>query len=177
MSELTIENVATEALAAETLAEIVAMCELAFDEPLAELFASYGPATHLIGRREGQLVSHVMWVTRWLQPIGMVPLRTAYIEMVATHPACQGLGYATRLMEITPGRLQDDFELAALAPADTTLYVRLGWVFWRGPLFIRLDGRLLPTPDERVMIWPVSKTPALNLDAGLSAEWRSGELW
>lgn len=177
MSELKIECIGTEKLATGQLAEILAMCELAYDEPLAELFAAYGPATHLIGRRDGFIVSHVMWVTRWLQPVGMAPLRTAYVEMVASHPAYQGLGYATRLMAQVPDQLDDHFQLAALCPAETSLYGRLGWVSWRGPLSIRRDGRLLPTPDERVMILPLNKTPSLNLDAGLSAEWRAGEMW
>lgn len=177
MSDLRIECIGSDGLPAGELAAIVAMCELAYEEPLSALFASYGPGTHLIGRRDGLVVSHLMWVTRWLQPAGMAPLRTAYIEMVASHPAHQGQGYATRLMKQVPGWLENAFELAALCPADTSLYSRLDWVFWRGPLYVRLDGRLLPTPDERVMILPLDKTPALNLDAGLSAEWRTGELW
>jgi aminoglycoside 2'-N-acetyltransferase I len=174
---LTIECLATEELPAAELAAVVAMCELAYKEPLAELFAGYGPATHLIGRWDGAIVSHAMWVVRWLQPAGLDPLRTAYVEMVASHPAYQRRGYASRLMTLAPGYFQADFELAALCPAETGLYGRLGWVFWRGPLFIRQAGRLEPTPDERVMILPLDKTPPLDLDAGLSAEWREGEVW
>ncbi|MGD2078442.1 MAG: GNAT family N-acetyltransferase [Chloroflexota bacterium] len=174
---LTIDCVASEQLDGHELAQIVAMCELAYDEPLEPLFAALGPASHLIGRRHGLIVSHVMWVTRWLQPVGMDPLRTAYIEMVASHPAYQGLGYATQLTVRVPDFIDESYQLAALCPADTSLYGRLGWVFWRGPLYIRRDGRLLPTPDERVMILTLDKTPALDLDAGLSAEWRAGEVW
>jgi hypothetical protein len=57
------------------------------------------------------------------------------------------------------------------------MYARLGWEFWRGPLFIRRAGRLIPTPDEEVMILRLPKTPPLDLEAPLSVEWREGELW
>jgi aminoglycoside 2'-N-acetyltransferase I len=176
-SGLSIECISSNELAGQDYAAIVAMCELAYEEPLAGLFDAYGPAQHLIGRQDGRIVSHVMWVTRWLQPDGLPPLRTAYIEMVASHPAYQSLGYATRLMAQVPRRLTSDFQLAALCPAETTLYRRLGWTFWRGPLFIRRAESLLPTPEEEVMILPLPGTPRLDLDAALSAEWREGELW
>jgi aminoglycoside 2'-N-acetyltransferase I len=163
-------------LSVDNATEIHAVCRLAYDEDLDDLFEAYGPATHLVGHLDGRLVSHVMWVTRWLQPAGMTRLRTAYIEMVATHPAYSGRGYATRLMQAVPGRL-GDFDLTALCPADTSLYQRLGWTFWRGPLFIRQDQGLLPTPEEKVMILTLPSTPDLDLDASLSAEWRPGEVW
>jgi len=70
-----------------------------------------------------------------------------------------------------------DFQLGALCPATPDLYARLGWVFWRGVLSIRESRGLLPTPDEKVMILRLPKTPPLDLDAALAAEWRPGELW
>jgi len=176
-SGLRIECISSDELAGQDYAAIVAMCELAYEEPLAGLFDAYGLAQHLIGRQDGRIVSHAMWVTRWLQPEGLPPLRTAYVEMVASHPSYQSLGHATRLMVQVPGRLTDDFQLAALCPAETRLYRRLGWTFWRGSLFIHQAKSLLPTPEEQVMILPLPGTPPLDLDAALSAEWREGELW
>lgn len=173
---LGIERVESARLSADQSTEIRSMCRLAYDEALDDLFDGFGPASHLLGRVDGRLVSHVMWVTRWLQPRGQAPLRTAYFEMVATHPAYAGRGFASRLMQEAVTHL-GAFELAALSPADTTLYQRLGWIFWRGPLFIRRAGDLLPTPDEAVMVLPLPRTPDLDLDAVLSAEWRPGELW
>ena len=75
------------------------------------------------------------------------------------------------------GEVQD-YDLAALSPSDAGYYRRLGWELWRGPLFIRENGTLLPSPDdEEVMIYRLPKTPALDLHDSLSAEWRRGELW
>ncbi len=70
-----------------------------------------------------------------------------------------------------------DYELGALCPAEPSLYLKLGWIFWRGPLYIRTPKGLIPTPDEKIMILNLPKTPVLNLDEPLSAEWREGELW
>ena len=70
-----------------------------------------------------------------------------------------------------------DFDLGALCPAIPLMYARLGWEFWCGPLFIRRADRLIPTPDEDVMILRLPRTPPLDLEAPLSVEWREGELW
>jgi hypothetical protein len=57
-------------------------------------------------------------------------------------------------------------------------YVRLGWERWRGPLFIRTNVGLDPTPEESVMILRLAGTPTdLDLNEPLCAEWRAGELW
>ena len=71
-----------------------------------------------------------------------------------------------------------DYDIAALSPAETTLYTRLGWEFWQGPLFHRKDGELIPDPDdEAVMILRLPKTPTLDLSLPISIEWREGEVW
>jgi aminoglycoside 2'-N-acetyltransferase I len=156
--------------------EIISLCRRAYEEPVESLFAAFLGGTHVLGRRSGLLVSQAMWVTRYLQVGESAPLHTAYVEMVATAPEHQGQGYATAVMQ----RLAEaivEYELGALCPAEPGLYARLGWVMWRGPLFIRQEGALLATPHERIMILRLPGTPSLDLDAPLSAEWRPGELW
>jgi aminoglycoside 2'-N-acetyltransferase I len=72
----------------------------------------------------------------------------------------------------------NEYELGALSPSYSGFYARLGWELWQGALFIRTAERLEPTPeDEEVMILRLPQTPALDLHASLSAEWRNGELW
>ena len=70
-----------------------------------------------------------------------------------------------------------DYDLAALCPAEEGLYLRLGWQCWQGPLYIRSVAGPVPTPEETVMILRLPRTPALDLSAPLSAEWRDGEIW
>ena len=157
--------------------EVLALGALAYGEDLTELYREIGPATHVLVRDGGLLVSHAMWVTRWLQVGAARPLKTAYVEFVATHPEFRNRGLASQVMRRLVSEIPDSYELAALCPATAGLYQRLGWRFWRGPLFARTAGRRIPTPDERVMILPLAKTPRLDLDLPLSVEWRPGEVW
>lgn len=172
-----IERSSTAELSSATFAAIIALCDAAFEEETGPYFGAIGPGEHLIGWEDGELVAHLMWVARWLQPQGMEPISTAYVEMVATTAAARGRGYATRLLEAARP-LFDGFELAALSPATENLYLRLGWSYWRGSLSSRQHGALTATPEDRVMILRLPGTPAaLNVDTPLSVEWRQGEVW
>jgi len=159
-----------------TRAAILALCDRAYREPMAGYLDDIGPGEHLVGWQDGRVVSHLMWVSRELQPAGMAPLRTAYVELVATAPEAQRRGYATRLLQEFAA-LAEGFDLAALSPATENLYARQGWRFWRGPLSIRTDAGLVQTPDEQIMILRLPRTPPLDDTAPLSAEWRPGEVW
>jgi aminoglycoside 2'-N-acetyltransferase I len=173
---LRIEAVASAELAPPTRAAILTLCDRAYGEPMAPYLGAIGPGEHLVGWRDGRVMSHLMWVDRQLQPAGMAPLRTAYVELVATAPEAQGRGFATELLQAFPG-LAGGYDLAALSPATENLYVRLGWRFWRGPLSIRTDAGLVSTPDEQIMILRLPRTPPLDETAPLSAEWRLGDVW
>jgi GNAT superfamily N-acetyltransferase len=173
---LRIQAIASADLPVAIRTAIVTLCDGAYGEPLAWYFDDIGPGEHLIGWQDGRVVSHLMWVRRELQPAGGNPLRTAYVELVATAPDAQGRGYATRLLEAFP-TFVESYDLAALSPATEHLYARLGWRFWRGPLSIRTDAGLVPTPDEQIMILRLPRTPPLDDTAPLSAEWRPGEVW
>jgi aminoglycoside 2'-N-acetyltransferase I len=61
--------------------------------------------------------------------------------------------------------------------SEAGFYARLGWDLWRGPLAIRRGEGVITTPDEQVMIMRLAGTSSLNLEVGLTAEWREGELW
>jgi GNAT superfamily N-acetyltransferase len=168
-----IERVATQSLSANALVELRDLCDTAYGRPV---FETFGGGDHLLGRQGGRLICHAMWITRWLQPNGHVPLKTAYVELVATHPNHRKRGYATAIMERVAVEIADA-ELGGLSPATHGLYERLGWRFWRGPLFARTGGGTLPTPDDRVMVLRLSRTPSLDLQAPLSIEWRPGDVW
>lgn len=173
---LRLEVLHADQLAPDQLAAIHALCNRAYQDDLEPLFETFTDATHVLGWWGSTLVSHAMWVTRWLQPGDQPPLRTAYVEMVATEPQFQGRGFASAVMRRLASAIHD-FELGGLCPAETTLYENLGWVFWQGPLFIRTQDGLLSTPEESVMILRLPGTALLDLTLPLSAEWREGELW
>jgi aminoglycoside 2'-N-acetyltransferase I len=157
--------------------DIISLCNRAYGENLEPLFETFVEPSHILGYCDGLLVSHALWVTRYLQA-GMEPvMRTAYIEFVSTDPIYRRRGYARSVMHHLIGEIQD-YDLAALSPFNVEYYSHLGWELWRGPLFIRQNGNLLTSPeDEEVMIYRLHKTPPLDLNASLLAEWREGELW
>jgi aminoglycoside 2'-N-acetyltransferase I len=174
---LEINIVDSQAMPESTLQEIRDLCTEAYAEDFSRAFELLGPGVHVIGRLDGRIVAHAMWVDRALQVAGTVRLRTAYVEAVATSPAFQRRGFGTDVMRCLGDEIRD-YDLGALSPSDERFYARLGWEAWRGPLFIRTGAGLEATPDEGVMILRLAKTPAgLDLDASLSAEWRPGELW
>ena len=173
---LQLEVLHERALPSPRLQAIQDLCRRAYGEDLADYFAALTDGVHVLGFLDGILVSHAMWVTRGLQAGDGPLLHTAYVEMVATEPAYQGRGLGRAVM----GRLAAEitaFDLGALCPAETSLYGHLGWIPWRGPLYIRTETGLLPTPEEAVMVLPTPRTPALDLELPLSAEWRAIELW
>lgn len=162
--------------------QIIDLCTRAYEEEFADLLATFTGSVHVLGWLDGQLISHALWVTRWLQ-VGDGPLLcTAYVEAVATDPPYQNRGYASAVMRRIAAELAADdvgFELAALSPFSIEWYARLGWEQWTGPLSIRTATGLVRTPEEdgQVMILRLPHTPPLDRTAPLSAEWRQGELW
>jgi aminoglycoside 2'-N-acetyltransferase I len=174
---LSIQVVRGASLSDAARRDIISLCNRAFEEDLELLLDTFVGATHVLGYCDNSLVSHALWITRHLQ-VGTGPLlRTAYIEAVATDRNCRNRGFATSIMKRVAAEIQD-FDLAALSPFSVAYYERLGWELWRGPLFIRSESGLLPSPDdEQVMILRLPGTPDLDLSAPLSAEWREGELW
>lgn len=171
-----LEVVAARDLGDDVRAEITALCAEAYGEDFTSLFRLLPGSIHVLARLDGLLVSHACWVTRWLQPEGYQPLRTAYVEAVATRPAYQRRGFASLVMRRVADEI-GDYLLGALSPSDPAFYERLGWELWRGPMAIRTSAGLVYTPDEQAMIYRTKRTPPIEVNTLLTAEWREGELW
>jgi aminoglycoside 2'-N-acetyltransferase I len=172
----TIELVPSHQLTADQRRAIIVLCQACFDEDLATFFESLGGSSHVLVWTERLLVAHACWMERWLQPAGLPLLHTAYVEAVAVVPGSQRQGWGTLAMQRI-GEAIAGYDLGGLATGSPSFYVRLGWEQWRGPTAIRMADGLLPTPDEHPMILRTARTPPLDLDALLTAEWRIGELW
>jgi len=109
-------------------AEIRDLCARAYGEQIDHLLATFVNPTHVLASLEGALVSHALWVTRWLQQAERLPLRSAYVEMVATDPTYQKRGLATAVMSRLANEIAQ-YDLGALCPARPDVYSRLGWDF------------------------------------------------
>jgi aminoglycoside 2'-N-acetyltransferase I len=176
-SALRIEVIKGKDLSSDDQKAIFAFCSRAFEEELEALLSTFVSPTHVLGYQAGMIVSHALWVTRWLRADKGPLMRTAYVEAVATEKAFRRLGCAAAIMKRVEEEIQG-YELGGLSPFSVAYYERLGWELWRGPLYIRTEKGLVPTPgDEKVMILRLPKTPALNVNVSLSAEWREGKLW
>jgi GNAT superfamily N-acetyltransferase len=173
---LSIEIISGETLTQGEQDAIARLFRAAFEEDFRPYQQVFVDPTHVLGKLAGELVSHALWITRWLELKGRGKLRTAYVEAVATDPECQGRGYATHVMQRLAEQIQD-YQVGALSPAETSLYTRLGWEYWQGPLYARKRGEWILVPDESVMILRTQNTPALDLQTPLSIEWRPGEVW
>src|SRR5688572_18966331 len=118
-----------EALTQGQRQSVIDLCSAAYEIDFDNLFQEFPGAVHVLAFHAETLVSHAAWVTRWLQPGGgdqTPPLRTAYVEAVATAPQHQGQGCASATMRHLATQVQE-FDLAALSPSDPAFYARFGW--------------------------------------------------
>jgi aminoglycoside 2'-N-acetyltransferase I len=175
--DLDIEVKKNRDLSEKELADIIDLCSRAFHTDYRLFLNTFPDSTHVLGHLENTLVSHALWITRWLQ-VGDSPLmRTAYIEGVATDESYRKRGFATAVMKKLAEEITN-FEIAGLCTGLPDFYSPLGWEVWKGTLFSRKDDELIPSREgASVMVLALPNTPELDFTASLSVEWREGELW
>ena len=104
---------------------------------------------------------------------------TGYVEAVATEPDAQGLGHGTEVMKVIGEIVRGSYQLGALGTSSFHFYERLGWERWMGPMAVRTDSGLLPTPEDEGFLM-ILRTPASKeIDAVqlITCEWRPGDVW
>lgn len=176
-NQLAIKVVRHASLSTTAREQIVTFCSRAFEEEMAPVFATFEQPTYVLGYWQGHLASHALWIERELYVDGTRPLRTAYVEAVATEASLRSRGFASAILQRLAAEIAA-FDVGALSPSDEGFYARLGWEMWQGPLAARTADGLLPSPDdEEVMILRLPTTPALDVSLPLSIEWRAGDVW
>jgi len=133
---------------------------------------------HFLLREDAAIVSHASVVERELH-VGGKPLRTGYVEAVATAPASQRRGFGSAVMREVASYIAPQFELGALGTGSQGFYERLGWQNWTGPSYVRRPGGLQRTEEDDgyIMVLPTPSSPALDLTEPTSCEWRPGDVW
>jgi len=174
--DFSIEVKASTVLPHEERERIITLCSESFGRDYRPFMDTFIDSTHVIGYYQGLLVSHACWITRWLQVEDNPLMKTGYIEAMVTDPFYRDRGYASEILNRLIEEL-DDYELAALCTSFPEFYLPLGWQIWEGPLFIRTQEGMTPTPGEPVMVYFLPNSPELDINASLSAEWREGEHW
>jgi aminoglycoside 2'-N-acetyltransferase I len=176
-------RVSTPDLTATEVAAIREMLAAAFGSDEEERFTDddWGHAlggVHFVLGIDGEIVAHASVVERELRIDGR-PLRTGYVEAVATAPDHQGAGLGSLVMEDVVSFITERFELGALGTGRHSFYERLGWQTWRGPSSVRTpDGsRRTPDDDGYIMVLPTPSSPSFDLAGPISCEWRPGDVW
>lgn len=133
---------------------------------------------HFVLDLAGEIVAHASVVERRLE-IGGRPLRTGYVEAVATAPDHQGKGLGSRVMREVGAYIRERFELGALGTGRQRFYERLGWSTWAGRSFVRAARGLEPTSEDDgyILVLTTSSTPPFDPEASISCEWRAGDVW
>jgi aminoglycoside 2'-N-acetyltransferase I len=133
---------------------------------------------HFVLSVGGEIVAHAAVVQRELHVDGR-PLRTGYVEAVATAPAHQRKGYGRAVMRPAGARIREHFELGALGTSSHGFYERLGWETWRGPTYVRTPTGLQRTADEDgyILVLRTPRSPLLVLTDPISCDWRPGDVW
>lgn len=160
-------------------AAVIRLCIDAHREGDFRNLFSYLPpdGLHVLADLDEELVGHAVVTTRWLQPLDLPLLRTAYVDAVSAAPAHQRRGIGSAVMTQIAAAI-DDYDVACLETHRVSFYGRLGWEEWRGPLAGRTDDELIPTPDQKgVMILRLPRTPKLDPDTLLTIEVQPVRIW
>jgi aminoglycoside 2'-N-acetyltransferase I len=133
---------------------------------------------HFVLELDGEIVAHAAVVERAIR-VGDLPLRTGYVEAVATDPARQGIGLGSIVMAAVTEYIRERFDLGGLGTGRPSFYGRLGWKVWAGPSSVRTADGDQPTPDVDgfIMVLATPSTPPLDLAAPISCDWRPGDVW
>jgi len=133
---------------------------------------------HVLVEEGGEILSHGSVVVRRLE-IDAVPVRTGYVEAVATWPEQQRRGYASLVMGEIDEIIRSQYPLGGLSTPVPGFYERLGWELWRGPTFVRTATGTERTPDDDggIMVLRTPTSPELDLSGTITCEWREGDVW
>jgi aminoglycoside 2'-N-acetyltransferase I len=133
---------------------------------------------HFVLDLGGEIVAHASVVEREIH-VGGRPLRTGYVEAVATAVDRQGRGLGSVLMVDVTDWIRDHFELGALGTGRHHFYERLGWQTWAGPSSVRAPDVMRRTPDEDgyILVLRTPTSPPFDVNEPISCDWRPGDVW
>jgi aminoglycoside 2'-N-acetyltransferase I len=134
---------------------------------------------HVLATVAGELAGHGSVVVRQLTADDR-PLRTGYVEAVATAPPLRRQGIGGAVMAEVERLVSAEFELGALSSSRMAvgLYAARGWQRWTGAVAGRTREGVADCPGEAVFVLPTPRTPpGLDLAGRLVCDWRPGDPW
>ena len=178
-----LRRLSTDDITALEIAAIRSMLAAAFGSDEDDRFGeddwehSIG-GTHFVLDLDGEIVAHASVVERVIH-VADRPLRTGYVEAVATAPERQGSGFGSLVMADATAFIRERFELGVLGTGRHHFYERLGWLRWEGPSSVRTPDGPRPTPEDDgyIMVLATPAPPPLDSSAPISCDWRLGDVW
>ena len=124
------------------------------------------------------VISQGSLVARTLRCAGHA-MQVGYVEAVATAAAHRRQGHGAAVMRRIGALLSERYELGALSTGTPAFYQTLGWERWRGATFVDGPSGMERTPDDDggIMILRTPRSPRLDLDGDIVADWRPGDVW
>lgn len=133
--------------------------------------------THALVVEDDRLVAHGALVQRRLL-LGGRTLRAGYVEAVAVARDRRRRGLASEVMTALE-RYAAGFDLLALSASrdGVGLYESRGWQRWLGPTSALTPDGLRRTPDDDGAVYVLPGRASLDFEAGLTCDWREGDVW
>jgi aminoglycoside 2'-N-acetyltransferase I len=133
---------------------------------------------HAVIVHRGLLVAHAAVVQRRLLYDGAA-LRCGYVESVAVHQDWRGQGLAHAVMDAIEQVIRGAYQIGALSssPIGEKIYRPRGWLHWQGPTSVLGPGGPARTPDDDGSIFVLPVDIEVDLKAGLTCDWRDGDVW
>jgi aminoglycoside 2'-N-acetyltransferase I len=134
--------------------------------------------SHVVVSESGVPLSHAAVVPRLLE-VGGRPLRSGYMEGVATAPSRRREGLGSMAMSEAARLIRSHYEIGALSSGLHGFYQRLGWERWTGPTSVRRDDEAIRTEEDDDGLMVLRFGPSLDLDLGapITCEARRGDHW
>ena len=106
-------------------------------------------------------------------------LRAGYVEAVAVRADRQGEGHGAAVMGALERVLRGAYDIGALGSTDegAGFYAARGWKLWRGPSSALTPAGVLRTADDDGCLYVFELAVPLDLDGGLTCDWRDGDVW
>jgi aminoglycoside 2'-N-acetyltransferase I len=124
------------------------------------------------------VISHGSLVERTLVCDGYM-LRVGFVEAVATATAHRRNGHGTAVMKRIGELIRSRYALGVLSTWTHAFYEAVGWERWSGATFV--DGprgvQRTPGDDGDIMILRTWRSPRLDPDGDIIADWRPGDVW
>lgn len=155
------------------------MLDLAFEGDFSDDdWAHALGGTHVWIEGPDGVVSHGALVERTLVCSGQV-VRVGYVEAIATAPTHRRRGHASDVLRQINDLIRERYVLGALSTGTPQFYEALGWERWCGPTFVSSANGLQRTPDDDggILVLRTPRSPHLDLDGDIVADWRVGDAW